>query len=280
MDSAPPLTICRVVRPLPGGSQSFSVQCDDGFFYVAKFMGNPQGNRTLINEWIGASLLSRLGVTTPRLRLLRLPPNAEGLKPFFRTPDGRLEIVGDLHLGSLYPADPDKVAIYDWLPDKVVENLLVNASDFVTTFIADCWAGHGDKRQAVFHRNKRRGGFEASMIDHGRLFGGHRWKLFSSPVICRYWCPSVYRGVDLNTIARQTIDLIQSWSLSQINEMFHSAPPEWSEDGDQHAFSAMAEQLIRRSETLFTWADEWLSSLRHYISGASIPRIAPTRTAL
>jgi hypothetical protein len=64
--------INRIVRRMRGGSQAYLVEGNDGRFYVAKFAGNPQGNRTLINEWITTHLLERLDVSTPSLVLLRL----------------------------------------------------------------------------------------------------------------------------------------------------------------------------------------------------------------
>ena len=53
---------------------------DDGQFYVAKFQGNPQGNRTLINEWIGGKLCDvwaspppRFGYYACRITLTAMP---------------------------------------------------------------------------------------------------------------------------------------------------------------------------------------------------------------
>jgi hypothetical protein len=62
----------HVLRRMRGGSQPFLVEGEDGQFYVAKFTGNPQGNRTLINEWIAHRLFQQLGLSTPTLHLLRL----------------------------------------------------------------------------------------------------------------------------------------------------------------------------------------------------------------
>ena len=278
MENLIPVAITRLVRRMRGASQSFTVRGDDGHFYVAKFQGNPQGHRTLINEWIGAALLSRLGVNTPEVRLLRLPSNLDTKDFFFHTPGGRQHIAGDLHLGSLYPVNPETTALYDWLPERLIETLLVNGSDFITTFIFDCWAGHSDRRQAVFHRNKRLGGVEASIIDHGQLFGGTRWKLLSSPVISRCQFPAVYRGgLDLLTLARKAADTIQSWTVSDLNELLAQIPPEWLDDGAPDAFGYMAEQLISRSEYVFVDIPKWLRLLKSYFNSGPIGRHAGSR---
>jgi hypothetical protein len=47
-----PIKITSLIRRMCGGSQAQLVQGDDGHSYVCKFVGNPQGTRTLINEWI------------------------------------------------------------------------------------------------------------------------------------------------------------------------------------------------------------------------------------
>ena len=255
------VTIERVVRRMRGGSQSFTVLGDDGQFYVAKFQGNPQGTRTLVNEWIGSNLLTRLGITTPKVRILRLLDRVDGEDLFFSTPDGRRKIFAGLHLGSLCPVNPDRVAIYDLLPATVIEKLLVNGSDFAKAYIFDCWAGHADRRQAIFFRNPNRKGFVAGVIDNGMLFGGRHWKLFTAPAVCLYCDRTVYRALDLRRLALDTIEVIRSWTLSDIDEIVTAIPDEWFE-GDKDAFWRMAEKLIARSATVDT--QSWLTLLKSY----------------
>ena len=55
------IAIREVLRRMRGGSQPFLVQGEDDRFYVAKFAGNPQGDRTLINEWAAHRVLQQLG---------------------------------------------------------------------------------------------------------------------------------------------------------------------------------------------------------------------------
>jgi len=264
MKSGIPVTIDRVVRRMRGGSQSFTVVGDDGQFYVAKFQKNPQGTRTLVNEWIGGNLLRRLGVTTPTLRILRLPEHLESDDLFFSIGNHRRQITSGLHLGSLYPVNPDLIAIYDWIPDTLLHKL-VNGLDFVTAFIFDCWAGHRDKRQALFYRNGQKR-FEATMIDNGLLFGGPDWDLWTVPGIFRSFHRALYRGHDLQKLADEAIEVIRGWALSDIDEIVASVPEEWF-DRDKGAFWKMAEKLIARSETVFADTGQWLASLRSYAYG-------------
>src|SRR4051812_40542473 len=72
------VTIRRVLRRMCGGSQAFLVEGGDDHFYVAKFFDNPQGNRTLINEWAVHRVLQQLGISTPEMRVLRLTNTTKG----------------------------------------------------------------------------------------------------------------------------------------------------------------------------------------------------------
>ncbi len=123
----PPVTqahvkITRVIRLMYGGSQAQLVKGNDGNFYATEFLGNPQGNRTLINEWIACRLLSDMGIISmPSLRILELPstllPHAD---LYFLVGSKRIPPQGVLHLGSQCPVDPEKTAIFDFLPDKLL----------------------------------------------------------------------------------------------------------------------------------------------------------------
>src|SRR5450631_2995809 len=94
-----PLPISKVIRRLRGGSQAHMVECEDGRFYVAKFSGNPQGNRTLINEWIVSHVMSHLGVSTPGLRVLCMSASVrESGDLYFSVGSKRVPVTGEFHL--------------------------------------------------------------------------------------------------------------------------------------------------------------------------------------
>ena len=143
--------INRIVRCMRGGSQSQLIQGHDGRFYVAKFRGNPQGNRTLINEFVATNLLHRLGISTPPLTLLAYDPCSSQKAVSFRIGNDADPIVLGLHLGSLCPVDPNKQAIYDFLPRKLLEKT-VNLEDFAGILVADTFLNQMDRRQAIFVR--------------------------------------------------------------------------------------------------------------------------------
>jgi hypothetical protein len=102
----------RVLRRMRGGSQPFLVEGEDGQFYVAKFTGNPQGNRTLINEWIVYHLFRQIGISIPSLRIVQLSERTKQTEPLcFQMGTHTVPIQGLFHLGSQCPVDPTTTAI-------------------------------------------------------------------------------------------------------------------------------------------------------------------------
>ena len=107
----------QVFRRMRGGSQAFLVEGEDDQFYVAKFTGNPQGNRTLINEWITHRLFQQLSISTPSLRVLRLTESTKQIEPLcFQMGGHTVSVKGSFHLGSQCPVDPTTTTIYDFCP--------------------------------------------------------------------------------------------------------------------------------------------------------------------
>jgi len=108
----PTLTITRLIRRMRGGSQSQLVEASNGKIYIAKFLGNPQGNRTLINEVIAYQILRDLGISPPPLCRLQLPENPNiREQAYFIIGSRRIPVQTGHHLGSMCPVNPDGVAV-------------------------------------------------------------------------------------------------------------------------------------------------------------------------
>ena len=139
------------------------MKASDGHFDVAKFAGNPQGTRTLINEWVAYGFLQQLGVLTPALRIQHL---SEGVRDsatdlYFSVGAEKQRVAAGFHLGSQCPVNPQKVAIYDALLHHLLR-------DFAKMFVADKLLGQADHRQAIFvhDRNaKGRATFQAHLAE-------------------------------------------------------------------------------------------------------------------
>ena len=131
----------------------------------------------------------------------------------------RVDIEPGWHFGSRYPGDPSRTAVYDFLPDALLPQV-VNLEDFRAILVFDKWsAGNADGRQSVFYRAMvRRGepggpagpgtgarpGFVARMIDHGFAFNGPHWDFPESPLQGLYARRLVYDSV-------RSLDDFQPW---------------------------------------------------------------------
>jgi len=229
------------------------VEADDGHFYVAKFLGNPQGNRTLVNEWIVYRLLVMLGVSTPDLRVLVLPSPLQvttGLS--FLVGNRRIPPEGNLHLGSQCPVDPERTAIFDFLPRRMLTKI-VNLDQFATMFVFDRWVSLADRRQAVFVRDFSQGhkfGFRAYFIDHGMSFSGKQWELLDTPAHGLVWEREIYSLIDLRLILEAVVSRIEGITKEIIFAAAQDIPATWLGPGDQECLRSLFGNLHQRQSKL------------------------------
>ncbi len=213
-----PLTAVRHVRRMRGGAQSHLLEADDGCWYVVKFRNNPQHPRILVNELISSVLLSYLKIASPETALIQLSPEFLEANPQIHLQLGArsLAVEPGWHFGSRYPGDPARLAVYDFLPDALLPQV-VNLADFRAILVFDKWVGNADGRQSVFYRAMVRkseraagakAGFVAQMIDHGFAFNGPHWEFNDSALQGLYARRLVYESV-------RSLDDFQPW-LEQV----------------------------------------------------------------
>jgi hypothetical protein len=242
--------IKRIIRRMRGGSQPFLVQGEDGFYYVAKFAGNPQGTRTLINEWIAAQLLQRLGISTPEVRLLLLTDSAIQEELLcFKFGNVQVNIEGTYHFGSRCPVDPNEALIMDFLPQPLLANV-INLFDFALMLVCDQWLGQTDSRQAIFINVNRGRSTVLRMcsyfIDHGMCFGGSHWEFCDGPRFGVYMDKTVYDLFDIRTQCDIAISLVQNLSEDAIYTPAATLPPDWYGEGDHAGLVHLLTSLERR----------------------------------
>jgi hypothetical protein len=258
------VSICRVIRAMRGGSQSQLVRCDDGRSYVAKFLGNPQGSRTLVNEVVSQRLIKYLGVATADISLLHLPPSAEGIENvFFQMGSRQVSPQAGLHFGSRCPVDPEKTAIFDVLPGKLLSRV-TNLGDFATMFVLDKWLHHTDKRQAVYTRDLSvRGGvsFRAHFIDHGFTFGGSTWELGDAPLHGLAFSRFVYSMLDMRKLTRTAVELIEAIPADILQAAADGVPDSWFAPGDRALLTSLLIALDTRRERLGPLISRHLTAL-------------------
>ena len=143
----------RLIRKMRGGAQAHLLECDDGHFYVVKFLNNPQHRRVLINEWIASVFLNYLQISTPEAAIVSLSAGFLEGNPeiYIQLGSHHQAVEPGWHFGSRYPGDPGKVMVYDFLPDVLLDKV-VNAGEFLGALVFDKWMGNADARQSIFFR--------------------------------------------------------------------------------------------------------------------------------
>jgi hypothetical protein len=249
-----PLTAVRHVRKMRGGAQAHLLEADDGHWYVVKFRNNPQHRRVLVNESLSATILEYLKISIPETALIEVTPAFLAANPELSMQLGtrRIEVEPGWQFGSRFPGDPSRLAVYDFLPDALLGQV-VNLRDFFAILVFDKWTGNADGRQSVFYRAMVRSpeqaggrpGFVARMIDHGYAFNGPHWDFPESAVQGLYARRVVYHGVRSLDDFQPWLDQVVYFPEDVIDRAWKQVPPEWIED-EEDALERLLETLFAR----------------------------------
>lgn len=253
-----PVNARRLIRKMRGGAQSHLLEADDGHFYVTKFRNNPQHRRVLINEAIAGTFLKYLQIAAPAHSLVGLGSDFLSANPDIYIQLGHQHdaVAPGWHFGSRFPGDPARTAVYDYVPDTLLDKV-GNASDFLGILAFDKWTCNADARQSIFIRAKIRDyapayadhplriGFIALMMDHGYIFNGPHWEFADSPVAGLYFRPHVYRNVSSLSSFEPWIERIRTFPEEVVDDALRQIPPEWL-NGDADPLHAVLEKLMRR----------------------------------
>lgn len=245
-----------------GGAQSHLIAGEDGERYVVKFTNNPQHRRILINEWLANAFLRYLQIHVPQTALIQVSESflEENPDVYFTLGSRRERPVPGLHFGSRLSVNPDRVALFDFLPEKLLGKV-ENRVDFLGTLVFDKWVGNADSRQAVFFRAKAktwtplkgdapaRIGFFAQMIDHGFAFNAHHWEFVDSALSGLYFRTSVYEDVTSLDSFQPWLDLIANFPIEVIDSAWKEIPREWLAE-DEDALQRLLESLLKRRQKI------------------------------
>jgi hypothetical protein len=255
-----PIRARTAIRKMRGGAQAHLLEGEDGGFYVAKFTNNPQHRRILINEWLSSVFLRYLQIYVPETALVELTPDFLEANPelYFSIGPRREPVKPGLHFGSRMAVDPDRVAVFDFLPDKLLGKV-ENRADFLGMLVFDKWVGNADSRQAVFFRARAKNwtplkgeapariGFFAQMIDHGFAFNGPHWGFQDSPLQGLYFRTSVYDEVRSLDSFEPWLEMVANFPASVIDSAWKEIPREWLEE-DEEELERLLEALLKRRE--------------------------------
>jgi hypothetical protein len=252
-----PLKAVRHARRMRGGAQAQLLEADDGHWYVVKFRNNPQHHRVLVNELLASSFLEYLQIAAPKTALIHVTPEFLSANPEICLTLGgkRVEVEPGWHFGSRYPGNPERTAIYDFLPDALLPKV-ANLEDFRAIFAFDKWVGNADARQCVFFRAMvkrteadRSAAFVARMIDHGFAFNGPNWDFPDSPLQSLYTRRAVYESVRSLDDFQPWLDRLIYFPEEVIDQAWKRVPAGWV-DGEEDALYQLLERLHERRKRL------------------------------
>ena len=245
----------RFIRKMRGGTQAHLVQADDGEFYVVKFCNNPQGRRVLVNDALGSVLLRYLGISAPEPVIVNVTPEFLEQNPdvSLQFSSHRTAVETGLHFGSRYPGDPDRLAVFDFFPDRLLPSI-DNVEQFLGALVFDKWVANTDHRQAVFFRNpgnsvkpqpEHRLLFHALMIDQGLIFGGLNWDFRAGPLHGLHTSRCVYQGVRSLQDFEPWMERVACFPETVIERLAQGIPADWME-GDEREMEGLVETLVQR----------------------------------
>jgi len=225
-----------------GGSQARLVAASDGSFYVTKFLQNPQGHRTLVNEFIGANIFRSLGISTAAPSLIHVSESFLRDDPSLGIDYGcrSVRVEPGWHFGSRYPVDPSRQSVYDFLPSAMLKQ--VDLSQFVGALVADTWLGNLDRRQTIFY--KCEGRWNHQMIDFGQILGGQSWNPTESLLDGLYSNEAVYRGVTSWDDFEKWIVRIESFPEQDLYGIATLIPDEWITKKEEDTFHEVLDKLF------------------------------------
>jgi hypothetical protein len=253
-----PLNALRHIRKMRGGAQSHLLEADDGHYYVVKFLNNPQHRRILVNELIATVIMRYLQIATPEPAIVSVSRQFLEDNPdvCLQLGSRRVPASPGWHFGSRYPGDPATVAVYDFLPDVLLQKV-ENLSHFLAVLVVDKWMSNADGRQAVYFRARlsewapgtvvhpRRVGFIAQMIDQGFVFNGPHWEFSDSPLQGLAPRPLVYENVKSLDDFQPWLDQVTFFPEEILDQACKRVPPQWL-DGDETELERLLERLFRR----------------------------------
>ncbi|MCL4402203.1 MAG: hypothetical protein M1436_06025 [Acidobacteria bacterium] len=253
-----PLAARSLIRKMRGGAQSHLLEADDGGFYVVKFRNNPQHRRILVNELVACVLLDYLQISRPDPALIQIDGDFLRAHPeiYMSLGDRRIPVEPGWHYGSRFPGDPARMAVYDFLPDTLLEQVR-NVEEFAAVLVFDKWAANADGRQCVFYRalvedwcpgsgpRPARPAFVVRMIDHGYIFDGPNWQFADSPLQGLYPRRQVYDRIRSLDDFQPWLDRVLHFPDSVFDKAWRQVPPEWIE-GEEDQFDRLLERLYER----------------------------------
>ena len=238
----------RFSRRMRGSSQAVLLEASNGKEYVVKCSNNPNGRRTLVNEWLGSMILKEMEISSPDVRRINLSDALLQDCPEMYLTSGsgkRIPLQSGIHLASEYVGNGNSL-VHDILPTPLMRTVS-NLCDFTGVLVVDKWLANTDARQCVFARltGAPERGRVAFMIDHGQLLDGKQWAFRDSKISGLYLDHSVYAEVESWRSFEPWFERLNRLDAGYFAKVTRGIPGEWMED-DRVQFDGIVQKLIRR----------------------------------
>ena len=234
------------IRKLRGAAQSQLMCCSEGSLWVVKFRNNPQGCRTLVNEFLVTRLAQTIGLDVPDAVVIEVP---KGL--IESSPEMAISRCGmyepyshGLNYACRYAGGLMPGQVLDFLPTEILVSVR-NVHQFAGAMALDKWTGNTDHRQAVFNRCGRNKQYDAQFIDHGNCFDGEDWAFRAGPLHGIYRTKAVYENVRGWDSFDPWLDRIETIDANVLQAIVCEIPADWYAD-DVRALDSLIERLVMR----------------------------------
>jgi hypothetical protein len=226
-------------------------------------------------------LLKHLRVSTPEVCALKIDRGVPGDELLeFEVGNRKLPIAPGIHFGSRCPADPERKAILDFLPRRLMDRV-GNLPDLLLGFVFDRWVNQVDSRQAIYIRERSAttgGTFRVYLIDHGHSFGGTRWELRDGALNSVYRDRSIYEGPSAAAECHNAVDRIGALPEGSLFSVGNDIPAEWLQPGDREEMTRLLEVLCGRRTKLHDTVNRALRQMQQ--AGVAIPKTLDGRRML
>lgn len=152
------LNIVDINRKIPLGiTNPYIVKCNNNKKYVAKFPGNPEGTKVLINEYVCAKLAKKLGLPIPNFELIEI----QNIHKFAAQLSDIKMINGTVFCSEFI----EKASA---VPGYLVLTKVTNKYDAIKILFFDVIVGNNDRNEGNLLINFKNNSLV--MIDHSHVF--------------------------------------------------------------------------------------------------------------
>lgn len=223
------MNIRRIIRTMGVGiTKPHEVECDDGKKYIAKFPGNPDGSRVLINEYVCAELAKLFQLPIPNYSLVKI----DNIKDYNGQLDG-IELVNGTAFCS------EEIEKSGPVPNYLALTYTTNSIDALKTLIFDVIVGNNDRNPGNILLNLKNKSFV--IIDHSHVFiHGALWDKYnledlidndiSVDSLNRKTFNTLISSNNVSSnkeVIRKYIDVVKSIEEQDIDRIFNGIPEDW-----------------------------------------------------